>query len=70
METKHDQILLDHIVGTLPRDIYQRRALLNAAVNLLRGEPLRTAQTLLGGIDSHLASLTSLPMPPATGGEE
>lgn len=57
-----DEILFEHLLRTMPGDINERRALLNAATTRLQGIPQQNAKRLLEGLDAHLLALRELPL--------
>lgn len=58
------QILVGHVIQTLPTDVHQRRQVLNALLVCLAGKPVPSeVRSMLGDLDRHMARQTEFVMP-------
>lgn len=58
------QILVGHVIQTLPTDVHQRRQVLNALVVCMAGMPVPSeVRAMLGDLDRHMARQTEFVMP-------
>ncbi len=63
------EILVSHLIETLPADIDHRLQLLNAAIEVLKTSTPRLLRTMLGDIDRHLDAQEELSLQLAVGNQ-